>query len=436
MVLINRLESFAKDNQLIDNTQIGFKKGSRTVDHKFILTTLIDKYVKKLKSPLYVCFVDFKKAYDSVWRQALLYKLLRLNINGLFFSILKSMYGNNEMCVRVSNSHRSHFFTSNVGVRQGDAISPILFNLYVSDFQSYIGFETDALLLDTSFVNCLMYADDLVVIFRSEVGLQGLIDKLGDYCKRWRMEVNTDKTKIIKFSGNGHCCKTTFFYWEKLIENVINYKYLGLVFNAAGTWSNAMDNLSTRGLKALFSLKRYICTGNIKARLGMILFDQMIKPSLCYASEIWSACDLAKRKFRTGDGFAKYLDSITIEKVYVKFCKFILGVNKRAVKGELGRFPVSVSYIIQTFKYWYHLQESSNSLLREVSSVCRDIHLDTILNRTHRIWYTKIRISNHRFAVETGRFSKIPRDERLCLFCKKQTNSAIEDEKHVLLSSV
>ena len=346
----------------------------------FILTTLIDKYVKKLKSPLYVCFVDFKKAYDSVWRQALLYKLLRLNINGLFFNILKSMYGNNEMCVRVSNSHRSHFFTSNVGVRQGDAISPILFNLYVSDFQSYmyIGFDTDAPLLDTSFVNCLMYADGLVLISRSEVGLQGLIYKLGDYCNRWRMEVNTDKTKIIKFSGHGHCCKTTFFYGEKLIENVINYKYLGLVFNAAGTWSNATDNLSTRGLKALFSLKRHtcICIGNIKARLGMKLFDQMIKPILCYASEIRSACDLANRKFRTGDGFAKYLDNINIEKVHVKFCKFILEVNKRAVnlvvKGELGRFPVSFSCIMQAFKYWCHLQESSNSLLREASSVCRD----------------------------------------------------------------
>ena len=115
----------------------------------FTLTTLIDKYVKKLKSPLFVCFVDFKKAYDSVRRQALLYKLLRVNITGLFFNI-KSVYANNEMCVRVSNSHRSHFFTSNVGVRQGDAISPILFNLYVSDLQSYLGFDTDALLLNTS----------------------------------------------------------------------------------------------------------------------------------------------------------------------------------------------------------------------------------------------------------------------------------------------
>ena len=161
---------------MIDNTQTGFKKGCRTVDHIFILTTLIDKYVKKLKSPLYVCFADLKKAYDSVRRQELLYKLLRMNITGLFyFNILKSMYANNEMYVRVSNSNRSHFFTSNVGVCQGDAISPILFSLYVSDLQSYLGFDTDAPLLNTSHVNSLMYADDLVLISRSEVGLQDLL---------------------------------------------------------------------------------------------------------------------------------------------------------------------------------------------------------------------------------------------------------------------
>ena len=94
-----------------------------------------------------------------------------------------------EMCVRVDKSHRSHFFTSNVGVRQGDTISPILFNLYVSDFQSYIGSPR----LDTSLVNCLMYADDLVLMSRTEIGLQGLIDKLSDYCKRWKMEVNIEK---------------------------------------------------------------------------------------------------------------------------------------------------------------------------------------------------------------------------------------------------
>ena len=70
--------------------------------------------------------------------------------------------------------------------------------------------------------------------------------------------------------------------------------------------------------------------------------------------------------------------NIAIEKVHVKFCKFILGANKRAinlaVKGELGRFPVSFSCSIQAFKYRYHLQETSNSLLQEAASVNKSLN--------------------------------------------------------------
>ena len=67
-----------------------------------------------------------------------------------------------------------------------------------------------------------------------------------------------------------------------------------------------------------------------------------------------------------------------------------------------------------------------------------EVYLDTISNKTHRVCYSKMRISNHRFDIETGRFRKIPRDERRCLFCKNLSNAVIEDEKHntFTLSSV
>ena len=57
-------------------------------------------------------------------------------------------------------------------------------------------------------------------------------------------------------------------------------------------------------------------------------------------------------------------------------------------------------------------------------------YLNTISNR---IWYTKIRIDNHRFAVETGRFNKTPRGERLCSFCKTQQKPSVKDEIRVLI---
>ena len=174
-----------------------------------------------------------------------------------------------------------------------------------------------------------MYADNLLLMSETETGLQRILDRLGEYCDKWGMEVNTDKTKIIKFSGNGHRCKTVFRYKSYSVENVFKYKYLGIEFSSSGSWTNAISNLSDRGMKALFLLKRYICSGNIKPALGLKLFDQMIKPILCYCSELWIAFDFNKRNFKQPDGIAKFLDNLDIEKVHVKFCKFTLGVNKK-----------------------------------------------------------------------------------------------------------
>ena len=108
----------------------------------------------------------------------------------------------------------------------------------------------------------------------------------------------------------------------------------------------------------------------------------MIRPILCYGSEIWSAFDGNKKIFQNIDGIPKFLDSLDIENVHVKFYKFLMGVNKRAVnltvKGELGRFPVGISCMLQAFKYWYHIQSSSNILLQEALAVSQNLHEEWI----------------------------------------------------------
>jgi hypothetical protein len=68
-LLQKRLTDYLEINKLTSFNQGGFRSGYRTTDHIFILKTLINKYLHKLKSKLYVCFVDFKKAFDSIDRQ-------------------------------------------------------------------------------------------------------------------------------------------------------------------------------------------------------------------------------------------------------------------------------------------------------------------------------------------------------------------------------
>ena len=100
-ILNKRLVEFIDSKKLIEDEQIGFRKGSRTTDHIFKLKTLLCKYLQK-SGRLYACFVDLKKAFDSVLHPALLYKLQKYGINGNFLNVVQSMYSNSSLSVRVN----------------------------------------------------------------------------------------------------------------------------------------------------------------------------------------------------------------------------------------------------------------------------------------------------------------------------------------------
>ena len=74
LLLTKCLTAFTNDNQILKYNQIRFRKNFRTSDLVFTIKTIINKYLKENKK-LYLCFVDFRKAYDSIWREALFYKL-------------------------------------------------------------------------------------------------------------------------------------------------------------------------------------------------------------------------------------------------------------------------------------------------------------------------------------------------------------------------
>ena len=83
------IDLFSKTNNIIDRSQIGFQKGHRPTDHIFTLKTLINKHVYNTpKGKLYACFVDFKKAYDSVWHKGLFTKLASLNVTESFLNLI------------------------------------------------------------------------------------------------------------------------------------------------------------------------------------------------------------------------------------------------------------------------------------------------------------------------------------------------------------
>ena len=129
--------------------------------------------------------MDFKKAFDSVDRNALLQKLLNKGIGENFYNLIKDMYSNTMNSCKLENSY-SEPFLATLEVKQGDSLIPTLFNIFVDDINSCFidHLKSDPVTPSQHKFNHLLYADDLVLISDSPKGLQHCMNALGMYCNK------------------------------------------------------------------------------------------------------------------------------------------------------------------------------------------------------------------------------------------------------------
>ena len=92
----------------------------------YVLKILIDLFLFNNKI-LYMCFVDYKKAFDNVNRIQLWQKMLDYNNNGKIFNVVHNMYNQAKSRVSLTDGSVSSMFQCEVGVRQGEKLSPLLF---------------------------------------------------------------------------------------------------------------------------------------------------------------------------------------------------------------------------------------------------------------------------------------------------------------------
>ena len=283
-ILNNRLSKSIEENNMLSNAQIGFKKHKRTSDHIFVLKSIIEQ-CKSRRKPIYACFVDLKKAYDTVWREGLFFKLLHnYNVSPIFVRILDSMYKNIRGTVKMDGILGS-LFDITIGLRQGCNLSPQLFNLYIDDLAKLLDrISNDPVTLNGINIPCLLYADDMLLLSTTKSGLQKSLTALEIYCDKWQLVVNTTKTKIMVFNNTS---KPEFHYKGENLEVVEEYTYLGLLIHKSGNFTKAIKDLAMRARRAFYSLKYMLKECAVSPKLFMKLFDSLVRPILLYCSEVW-----------------------------------------------------------------------------------------------------------------------------------------------------
>ena len=362
-VLHNRLGPILEEKNILCREQAGFRKNHRTTDHIFLLKKIVKTFISQNKY-LFTCFVDFSKAFDSIWREALINKISKIGIHGKFLNIIKSIYNGTTNSIIHGNT-LSEVFQSNKGVKQGDTLSTTLFNLFINDLPNIFTFDgNNPITIGDVNISCLSYADDLIIMSSCPISLQKCIKKLEEYCTKWKLEVNLKKTKIVIFNKQGTLIKKhKFHYKQNLIQNTKEYKYLGFTFSCSGSDSLGTQTLLNQAKKAWYAIKSNLTKSlNKNVKTYLHLFDTQVKPIMLYSCETW--IDFLKND----NNIIHKLRKCKLENVQIGILKQILGVRKNtsniAMLLETGRHPLALHALERAIKYFLRLPSTGkNSLL-------------------------------------------------------------------------
>ncbi|MCG8049047.1 MAG: reverse transcriptase family protein [Candidatus Thiodiazotropha endolucinida] len=356
-IINSRLNNYADAHDTINWCQAGFRKKHSTSDNLFILHSLID-IIKLQHKKLYCCFVDFKQAFDTVWRIGLWQKLRNHGFSGKCFNLIQNLYKDIKSKV-VTHEGDTEFFECNIGVRQGENLSPFLFSIFLNDLEAFLNSRNaHGITLDYDLeeiyvylkIVILLYADDTVLFSGDEAGLRHALKVFQEYCTKWKMNVNTAKTKIIIFnsrtkpSGNA-----SFTFNGQNIDVIKEYKYLGIYFSRSGSFTAAKKHIAEQANKAVFSLLKNIKRLELPFDIQIDLFDKTIKPILLYGCEIW--------------GFGN-ID--VLERVQLNYFKYLFGLKKSTpsymIYGELGVMPLYVDIQTRIISFWSKLIEDAENV--------------------------------------------------------------------------
>ena len=211
-ILANRLTCWLISNNILAEQQIGFRPGCRTSDHVFVLKSII-YHMKKKRKKVFACFVDFRKAFDSVWRKGLLFKLYKWGIGNKFCSLMDNMYSQLRSCVRIGD-RVTEYFVSEVGTRQGCNLSPMIFNLFINDLPNLLyKANTNPITLEGKDIPILMYADDVVLLSKTQEGLNRALKVMNIFCQKWKLTLIKQKSSFLT-AKNGTTSNST---WEQVL---------------------------------------------------------------------------------------------------------------------------------------------------------------------------------------------------------------------------
>ena len=343
--LVVRLTEVSEEQGWIADEKGGFRPRRRTEDQALTLYRLLE--ARRLrKKETFVFFLDMRKAYDTVWREDC-FKTRGLGVSGNFLELMQFIYSRTSSSA-LCDGAESRTFPIREGVRQGDPLSCILFNIFVNDIVSDVkacDFKSSTM-VNQEMLRILLFADDVAVPCGSVSDLRKVLSIMERHSRRWRWKAHTGKSEILHVRPRGSEAtrpQPVQLYGREL-KWVDEYEYLGLTFTSDLSWKTHVSKIcdkarvQTQKWKKLFRLR-------LRRRVKLTLYSAMVRSKLEFGCFVWAPNSSLEKK----------LEAVQMEclRQIVSGAK---SISNWAIRFELGVPRLSSRRKVLLLKHWYQLR--------------------------------------------------------------------------------
>ncbi|GFO40092.1 endonuclease-reverse transcriptase [Plakobranchus ocellatus] len=294
-VILNTLKPEAE--KIIAEEQAGFRPGRSTVEQICNVRILMEKYPQH-QQELHHVFIDFKKAFDRVWHEALWSTMRKHNINSNLICVVENLY-NMSISAVFCNNNIGDWFRTTVGVRQGCLLSPTLFNIFLERIMTdVLEDHRGTVSIGGRPITNLRFADDINGLAGNECELASLVEQLDKASSNFGMEISAEKTKIMTNSKEPKKpSKKEIKVNGQILERVTKFKYLGSIISDEGPKPEILSRIA-QTTAALTKLKPIWNNKNISIRSKIRLLRSLVMSIFLYACESWTLNADIERRIR------------------------------------------------------------------------------------------------------------------------------------------
>lgn len=285
--LLAELAEWVSSEGLLHFYQTGFRSGGSTIDNIIALSYLAQQAAAHRTPPLFACFIDYTAAFDGVDRTILWQTLASWNIRPSLLQAIRSLYSRTRVRVKLSCESATEKIATDRGLEQGCVLAPMLFNVYTTDMGKALqGASLATPRIGHIKIQLMQYADDLVLLDYTKIGLQKALTTLSTYNTKHKLVANQTKSKIVIFGTYPKKQEAKWRLGSLTLNSAQTYNYLGAWFCETSHPRVHLHKLQLKGKMVTYALCKLYTTLDSPTTMAIqkVLRANLL-PSLNYAQQ-------------------------------------------------------------------------------------------------------------------------------------------------------